>query len=494
MLTEIQEQKYRAVLGLNRRNQKYVRPFNTKSGKRIADRKLLTKRVLAKIKIKTPDVYKVVRTKAQVPFIDWSTLPKSFVLKPNRGAAGAGILVFYGKKKGKEEWIRPNGHTMNVRELSLHVEKILEGQFSMGNRPDIALFEQRVQNHKLLKPYSYKGIPDIRLIVFNNVPVMAMIRLPTKRSDGKANLHSGGICAGIDIGSGITTFAMQMKESSLFEDTYEDVEYTYDTETRLPLAGLKIPFWDEILEIGIKCQQASGLGYLGVDIAIDRKRGPVVFELNARPGLGIQTANHAGLRGRLERVGGLEIKSVEHGIRVAKNLFGGEVEETIETMSGKQVVNLVENVSLYHKPRTTGVKKTKIKKKKEIIKALMDTGIISSRIDNGLAARVGFSEALKHFRSFKTPTSFDTYADAQQYIEEVQDEISKHEDIVRLAKISEDGKIKVRPVITINVKVAGTRKEMEAVIGRQTDMIYPMLIGRTHLKDYLIDASKTFTK
>lgn len=487
-------EKYREVLGLNRRNQKYVRALNGRKAKQIADQKILTKKVLRKYKIKTPDVFKVVRTEAQVPYIDWDTLPKSFVLKPNRGSLGAGILVFYGKKKGENAWIRPNGQVMNTRDIALHVEKILEGRFSMGNRKDIALFEERVQNHQVLKPYSYKGIPDIRIIVYNQVPVMAMIRLPTKRSDGKANLHAGGICAGIDIASGVTTVAMQMRDSSILEDTYEDVEYTYDTEEKLPLSGLQIPFWDEILEISIKCQQASGLGYLGVDVAIDKNKGPVVFELNARPGLGIQTANNAGLRARLERVEGLKIKSVKHGIRVAKNLFGGEVEETLETLSGKQVVNLVEKITLYHKLTTKGIKKPKTKGGREFIKVMMDTGIVTSRIDRGLAARVGYTSALKSFDSFDVPKSFGTFSEAEEFIKQHEEAISEHPDIIRLAKISEDGKIRVKPVIKVDTKIAGVKQTVEVVVSKQEYMIYPMLIGRKEQRNYLIDASKTFTK
>lgn len=495
MITDIFDQKkYKEVLGLNRRNQIYIRGHNSTKGKQLADHKLRTKKVLNKLGIKTPDVYKVIRAQAQVPFIDWNSLPRSFVLKPDRGSAGAGILIFYGKKKGEHAWIRPNGQVMSKRDISLHIEKILEGRFSMGSRKDIAIFEERIQNHKILKPYSYKGIPDIRLIVFNQVPVMAMIRLPTKRSDGKANLHAGGICAGIDIASGVTTFAMQMKDKSLLEDTYEDVEYTYDTEQSLPLSGLQIPFWDEILEIGIKCQQASGLGFLGVDIAIDLKKGPVVFELNARPGLGIQTANHSGLRERLERVEGLKIKSIAHGIRVAKSLFGGEVEETLEALSGKQVVNLVEKITVYHKFKTKGIKKPKLKGGREFIKGMMDTGLETSRIDSSLASRAGYISALKHFDTYGVPKNFDNFLEAQQFIDDHQKYLSEHPDIVRLAKITEEGKIRVRPVILVDTKIAGVKKTLEAIVSKRIDMLYPMLIGRTEQKNYLIDASKTFTK
>lgn len=45
--------------------------------------------------------------------------------------------------------------------------------------------------------------------------------------------------------------------------------------------------------------EMTGLGYLGADFVLDKERGPVLLELNARPGLAIQIANRSGLRRRL---------------------------------------------------------------------------------------------------------------------------------------------------------------------------------------------------
>ena len=44
------------------------------------------------------------------------------------------------------------------------------------------------------------------------------------------------------------------------------------------------------------------LGYFGADIATDRQRGPLLLELNARPGLAIQIANGQGLLSRLKLI------------------------------------------------------------------------------------------------------------------------------------------------------------------------------------------------
>lgn len=228
--------------------------------------------------------------------------------------------------------MKADGSVITIADLKSHIENILDGTFSLSNKPDIAFFEERLKLLKLFKPYTWKGIPDIRIIVFNRVPVMAMLRLPTKDSGGKANLQLGAIGVGVDMANGTTTSAIVGK-GRLIE---------YVPETRLLLSGLKIPRWKDILTMAVKAQEISGLGFLGADVAIDRDAGPVILELNARPGLSIQLANMAGLKERLERVKGVKIKSVDHGVRVGMNLFGGEIEENIEGLSGKRVIGSVE--------------------------------------------------------------------------------------------------------------------------------------------------------
>jgi len=486
----IRNNKKSEILGLNRRNQEYVRPYNSLSAKALADNKIWTKKILTKNGIQTPEVFKIIRSKQQLNYLDWSSLPKSFVIKPNKGTGGNGILIFYGKKKSAEEWIRPSGKAMSKKDLILHIENILEGRFSMGNKKDSAIIEARIQNDPLLKKYSYKGVPDIRIIVFNKVPVMAMLRLPTKRSDGKANLHAGAICTGIDIGTGITTYSMMRNYASPISDTYILIDTTLDLKENLPLSGIQIPNWDDILEIAIKCQESSKLGYAGVDIALDTEKGPMVFELNARPGLGIQVANQSGLRKRLERVKGLHVKGVKHGIRLAKELFGGEIEEEIEAISGRQVVSIVEGIKVYHKDWSPEIKKKK--KLFETLKAYMDTGFQTSRIDKGLANRIGFDESLNSFYKLDTPRSFKSFAEAQEFIEENNPKLSSDENIVRLAKILEDGRIRVRPVLKVNIKISKEIKNVEMIVSTRQEMTYPVVLGKEDLKGYLIDTTKTF--
>lgn len=492
MISLLINKKRKEVLGLNRRNQEYLRPYNSPSAKALADDKIWTKKILTKNGIQTPEVYKIIRSRQQLNHLDWDSIPKSFVIKPNKGTGGAGILIFYGKKKGQEAWIRPNGKAMSKKDLILHIENILEGRFSMGDRNDCAIIEERIRNDSLLKKYSYKGVPDIRIIVFNKVPVMAMLRLPTKRSDGKANLHSGAICTGIDVGTGITTYSMIGNYASPISDTYELIDSTLDLEENLPLSGIPIPNWDDILKIAVKCQEASKLGYVGVDIALDAEKGPMVFELNARPGLGIQVANQAGLRWRLERVKGLKIKDMRHGIRLAKELFGGEIEESIEAVSGRQVVSIVEKVKIYHKDWSPEKEKRKKDKLFEIQNAFMDTGFQTSRIDKGLLNRLGFDKSYSFFESRNVPKSFETFTEAQEYITRNEKDFTTDENILRLAKTFEDGDIRVRPVFKVNIRISKEVKNIEMLVSTRKEMTYPVVLGRQDLKGYLIDTTKTF--
>lgn len=485
--------KYKTILGINRRNQEYIRPYNPLSSKKISDNKLFTKRLLDKAGIKTPKTIKVIRTKRQLTFFDWDSLPKSFVVKPNRGTGGNGIIVFYGKKKGENTWIRPNNRYMTKEQLRIHFEKILDGSFSMGNSKDIVIIEERILNHSKLKKYSYRGVPDIRLIIFNKVPVMAMIRFPTKDSEGKANLHAGGLCVGINIATGETTNAIQLKKKSILENTYTNVEYTTDFKENLPLIGIQMPHWDEILETGIKCQEISHIGFLGVDIAIDENNGPLVFELNARPGLGIQMANNMGLRPGLERLKGIEDLSAQRAIRLAKALFGGEIDENLCGFGSKPMLGLVEKITLYYNKKEEK-KPKKASDKQQTVKTLLDTGITTSRIDEGLANRMGFHTAISQFKELKIPESFETFEEAKNSAKKFEKELENKGTLKRLAVITESAKIKVKPVISLEIELAGEKKEIESIVSTRKDTIYPLLLGRKDFKNYLIDTSKNFVK
>ena len=93
-------------------------------------------------------------------------------------------------------------------------------------------------------------------------------------------------------------------------------------DTGEPIAGLTIPQWDHCLLLAARCYELTALGYLGVDIVLDRTRGPLILELNARPGLNIQIANKLGLKYRLDRIHELYAEhSAEEKVAIVREAF-----------------------------------------------------------------------------------------------------------------------------------------------------------------------------
>ncbi|MCB0358574.1 MAG: alpha-L-glutamate ligase-like protein [Bdellovibrionales bacterium] len=280
----------KGILSMNRRNLTYIQRFNSRENYPKADDKLLTKQLATAAGIAVPSLYRVVETVGELKALDTYLRDlDDFVIKPAHGSGGDGVVVVLERRDGA--FHRANGQTVSIRELKHHTANILHGLFSLGGQPDRALIEYRVQFDPLFEKITYRGVPDVRIIVFLGVPVMAMLRLPTKASNGRANLHQGAVGVGIDIATGVTRFGV-------CRDQPVDVH----PDTGSPIAGVQVPQWDRLLEIAASCYELSGLGYLGADIVFDSTLGPLMLELNARPGLAIQIANRLGLDQRLGQV------------------------------------------------------------------------------------------------------------------------------------------------------------------------------------------------
>ena len=456
--------KSKNILGMNARNLIYIRPNNLKSAKRLADDKLRCKRVLKKAKVPVPRLIKSIKSHEDLDNFDFNTLPNSFVLKPNFGFGGDGILVVYGRKKGSENvWVKANRSQVTEEYLRTHIKNILDGSFSRTGTSDVAFFEERIKLYPGFKPYSFRGVPDIRIIVYNRVPVMAMMRIPTEASGGTSNLHRGGIGIGIDMATGVTTTAIQ----------YDRV--VEKSPQGLLLSGIKIPYWKDILELAIKAQDVSRLGYLGADIAIDREKGPVFMELNARPGLSIQVANQEGLLTRLNRVEGLKIKTVRRGVALSQNLFGGEIEEEIEGLSGKRIIGTVEKIKIIGR------------NKKEIgVEAKIDTGAGFTSIDLDLARELGFAETIERYEGVYSEQG--GWEKLQELSAKEREKLFKKVPyLVDTAIIHSSHGTSYRPVV--KVKIIMDKKIIPAritIIDRQ-HLKYPVIIGRRNLKQFLVE-------
>lgn len=282
------------LIGIGERNARYVLPHNPRRYYPRVDDKLITKQLALEAGLPVPELYAVVRHEHQIDQLHALLQPhEQFVVKPAHGSGGDGILVISGRRGDK--YRRSNGQFMSRAEFGHHLSNGLSGLFSLGGQPDHLLVEYCVQFDPIFDRVSYRGVPDVRIIVFQGYPVMAMIRLPTRMSDGKANLHQGAIGVGIDIPTGITRRGVWGTEIIA---EHPDTEHS--------ITGLAIPRWDELLLMAARCHELSKLGYIGVDFVLDRQLGPLILELNARPGLAIQIANGNGLGHRLARIEELE--------------------------------------------------------------------------------------------------------------------------------------------------------------------------------------------
>jgi len=333
----------KGVLGINARNLLYIKPYNPKKAIKLADDKLKTKQFLAAREINVPKLFNVIKNQEELENFNFNSLPNAFVIKPNHGYGGEGIIPIVNKKDNY--WITAGEEKLSKQDLKEHISDILDGRFSLSNISDYAFFEQLIVTDPLIEQFTYKGLPDIRVVVHNLIPVMAMLRIPTKESKGKANLHLGAVGVGIDIAKGRASY----------------ISYKNKIIDEIPggkgrIMGFKIPHWDEILLMASKIQLISNLGYLAVDICLDKNSGPIVLEINARAGLGVQIADLAPLRKRLERIEGVKVTSPTKGVRIAKDMFGNTFEKEIKNLSGKQVIGTKENVELIIKNGTLKVK------------------------------------------------------------------------------------------------------------------------------------------
>lgn len=275
------------ILGMNARNIGFIGRYNQRKNYRLADNKLLTKSAATARGISVPELYGTVEYQFQVKnILGLLSGRNSFVIKPAQGSGGKGILVISGRDG--ENYIKSSGALIDEREVRRHTSNILAGLHSLGGRNDSAMIEALIDFDPIFKDYSFEGVPDIRVIVFRGVPVMAMMRCATHSSDGKANLHQGAVGVGIDIGTGQSICAVQ-----------HDRIISHHPDTGIIFNQLKIPHWQQVLELAASCASMTGLDYLGADIVLDRQGGPMLLELNARPGLAIQVANQAGLCHRL---------------------------------------------------------------------------------------------------------------------------------------------------------------------------------------------------
>jgi len=271
------------VLGINRRNLNYSFELNPSSLYRFTDNKVVTKTICKEQGIPVPETYAIIERFGELKNLSEIIGQRlEFVVKPAGGSGGRGVLVIVGRNDGLFKTAK--GQRISLTELRYHISTTLSGLFSLGGQSDHVIIEQRIVPHPLFEGLAVQGTPDVRVIMHRGEPTMAMLRLPTSTSKGRANLHRGAVAAGINMETGET-----------FGGVYRSRAVTTHPDSSASIEGIRIPSWNKILEMAGKLVAAIKMGYVGVDIVLDAHQGPVVLEVNARPGLAVQIANRSGL-------------------------------------------------------------------------------------------------------------------------------------------------------------------------------------------------------
>ncbi len=422
------------VLGMNARQQLYVNQ-NPKKAKKYGFSKLRAKEFLAKQSIGVPQLFAHIGSFEELKAFDWSTITDPFAMKPANGSAGKGILVFSHKDRVTKNWVSVENREYSISDLELHASNILEGQYSTWGASPRVIIEERVPIHPDFESFTEVGTPDVRIILYHKIPVMAMIRIPTKKSGGRANLDLGALGLGIDMGTGKTTYGLSGKKTP--------IRTCFDTD--ISVTGIQIPFWTSILKTSVRVCNATGYKFMGVDIFLHPEKGPMVAELNGFPGLSIQLANRAGLRQRLERLEGIDARNVSHAVKIGQSLFA-ESYPTPEFGDDALILSPKEEIAIFGD----------FNRKKEA-HALINTGRLWSAIAYDVAQELGLSEP------------------DDQLWEQIEDVASGHSAPVVQVKF----RIKDRVITTAMV-----------VSKRLSSKSMAMHIGRRDLKEFVIHVGK----
>lgn len=379
-------------------------------------------------------LYHIFSSRAELEAIHWESIPVPFVIKPVNGMAGKGIIIITKKVADESEWRNNFNEKLTKDDLNFHVQNILDGEYSTWGSNHRCIIEEMIPVHPTLARYTYKGTPDLRVIVFNSVPVMAMARIPTFESEGKANLDRGAIGLGIDMASGATTYGIQGKSGYI----------THFPHIKRKVNGILIPEWQDVLEVAIKAANAAGYKFMGADIFIHPDKGPMIVELNGYPGLSIQLANRAGLKRRLERVEGLEVRDPKHGVKISRALFAESFADKIKVEEGIQIISSRPTVTVYSDSN-----------EKHSIDALVNTGRYRSAISEQLAERLGLVDL---------------------------------EDLLWRQQESIEGKV---PVVEVKLKIKGQLSKTAMIVTKRLNRSsYKIELGRRDVQSFLIGTAE----
>lgn len=316
------------ILTMRVRNREFVAKYNP-APIMSAFTKAKMKHTLHGLSIPTPETYLVAAGEDDLD--DLRALledehQETLVIKPIGGSGGRDILIVRRHDEETDEY-QTNRGQMTTNDIISYTRQICVGSDVDYATRTQALVEALITPTGLLADRAGQGIPDLRIITLHGYPVMSMVRLPTEESKGTANIHTGAVAVAVDIVTGETSGGFHQTHNE-FIDEHPDTGANLEFE---------IPNWNEVLTIASRASIASSLGYTGVDIVFDETEGPMVLEVNRRPGLGIQNANMAGLLKRLRYVESHstegEYKSAAERVRIAQKWAHADWEQVTKQPS-----------------------------------------------------------------------------------------------------------------------------------------------------------------
>ncbi len=196
--------------------------------------------------------------KKTIESIVLSNPDKKFIIKPNRGKGGKGIVLCY--KKNEDIIIQDKDECLYLRDYFLKKPAVLQEYIKQHNK----LFEISPSTNTVRIVTLYTKNKDI-------IIVGALMRFGVG-STYIDNTSSGGLAVGIDIEHGV------LKEKAY--DFNSKVYYSHPT-SKFTFKNFKIPYWNEVVELAKHTQKLFPYyKLLGFDIAI-APDGPLIIEINA---------------------------------------------------------------------------------------------------------------------------------------------------------------------------------------------------------------------
>lgn len=337
------------ILWNNARNLQFIKKFNPRKTMRLADNKLMTKEFLEQRWIPVPKTYWIIESRKQLYEFDFSEIQNNeFVVKPNRWSKWQWVNIVKLLDE-KSELVRNNINILNKISLkdffSFYATKnsnlyykiwkeiyndewfrriltdIVDWKYSLSFGNDSILIEEKIIPWEWFARYCNYWLADIRVIVFNLIPVAWMIRVPTAWSWWKANLAQWWIWLWVEVWSGKV-------KSIYYKWKIFSKNFPWDFSE---LYLKKINFWNDILLFSSRIQYFVNVWYLALDWVITEE-WPKLLEINARAWLEVQNACFLPLKKRLNKIGDIKIKDPEKWVEICKSLFTS-AKSNIITMS-----------------------------------------------------------------------------------------------------------------------------------------------------------------